>query len=74
MLLSLLPSRSYGVLIWELVSGQDITEMQPLAIARQMHVRTPPPQHHHHQTDTHLVALSKRSTWGVRGVRAWVSC
>ena len=30
---------SYGVLIWELVSGQDITEMQPLAIARQMHVR-----------------------------------
>ena len=30
--------RSYGILIWELVSGQDITEMQPLAIARQMHV------------------------------------
>lgn len=27
---------SYGVLIWELISGQDITELQPLAIARQM--------------------------------------
>ena len=27
---------SYGILIWELISGQDITEMQPLAIARQM--------------------------------------
>ena len=31
--------RSYGVLIWELVSGQDITEMQPLAVARQVPVR-----------------------------------
>ena len=29
---------SYGVLIWELISGQDITELQPLAIARQMQV------------------------------------
>ena len=26
---------SYGILIWELISGQDITELQPLAIARQ---------------------------------------
>lgn len=30
------------MLIWELVSGQDITEMQPLAIARQMHVSSRP--------------------------------
>lgn len=29
---------SYGVLIWELISGQDITELQPLAIARQVQV------------------------------------
>ncbi|KAK9807719.1 hypothetical protein WJX72_007116 [[Myrmecia] bisecta] len=27
---------SYGILIWELISGADITEHQPLAIARQM--------------------------------------
>lgn len=27
---------SYGVLVWELVSGADITEHQPLAISRQM--------------------------------------
>ena len=26
---------SYGILIWELISGQDITAMQPLAISRQ---------------------------------------
>ena len=26
---------SYGILVWELISGQDITELQPLAIARQ---------------------------------------
>ena len=26
---------SYGILIWELISNQDITELQPLAIARQ---------------------------------------
>lgn len=48
--------RSYGVLIWELVSGQDITEMQPLAIARQMQVslsslRSPP-------LDPHSVACN----------------
>lgn len=28
--------RSYGVLIWEIVTQKDITEFQPLAIARQM--------------------------------------
>ena len=27
---------SYGVLVWELASGQDITHFQPLAMARQM--------------------------------------
>jgi hypothetical protein len=27
---------SYGILIWELVSGEDITEYQPLAISRQV--------------------------------------
>jgi serine/threonine protein kinase len=26
---------SYGILIWELISGKDITEYQPLAISRQ---------------------------------------
>lgn len=27
---------SYGVLIWELVSGEDITDFQPLAMSRQV--------------------------------------
>lgn len=36
---------SYGVLIWELISGQDITELQPLAIARQMQVCCPAMSH-----------------------------
>jgi hypothetical protein len=27
---------SYGILIWELVTGYDIVEYQPLAISRQM--------------------------------------
>ena len=26
---------SYGILVWELISGKDITEFQPLAISRQ---------------------------------------
>lgn len=29
---------SYGILIWELVSDQDITNLQPLAIAQAMQV------------------------------------
>jgi hypothetical protein len=27
---------SYGILIWELISGEDITEYQPLSISRQV--------------------------------------
>eukprot|EP00879_Flechtneria_rotunda_P033351 GHRR01036928.1.p1 GENE.GHRR01036928.1~~GHRR01036928.1.p1 ORF type:complete len:175 (+),score=52.84 GHRR01036928.1:478-1002(+) len=27
---------SYGILIWELISGEDITEFQPLSISRQV--------------------------------------
>jgi serine/threonine protein kinase len=27
---------SYGILIWELVTGEDITEYQPLSISRQV--------------------------------------
>ncbi len=27
---------SYGVIIWELVGGQDITECQPLALSKQL--------------------------------------
>ena len=41
---SLDPCRSYGVLIWELVSGQDIVWMHPPAITRRMHVRIDPCQ------------------------------
>ena len=29
---------SFGILIWELISGMDITDMQSLAITRQMKV------------------------------------
>ncbi len=29
---------SFGILVWELVSGMDITDMQSLAITRQMKV------------------------------------
>ena len=29
---------SYGVLLWELISNQDITNLQPLAIAQAMQV------------------------------------
>lgn len=27
---------SYGILIWELITGEDITEYQPLSISRQV--------------------------------------
>ena len=29
---------SYGILVWELISNQDITNLQPLAIAQAMQV------------------------------------
>ena len=29
---------SYGILVWELISDQDITNLQPLAIAQAMQV------------------------------------
>ena len=29
---------SYGILVWELITGLDITEFQPLAIAQAMQV------------------------------------
>jgi hypothetical protein len=32
---------SYGILIWELISGEDITEYQPLSISRQVSVCDP---------------------------------
>ena len=32
---------SYGILVWELISDQDITNLQPLAIAQAMQVKTP---------------------------------
>ncbi len=31
---------SYGILVWELISDQDITNLQPLAIAQAMQVET----------------------------------
>ena len=31
---------SYGILVWELISDQDITTLQPLAIAQAMQVST----------------------------------
>ena len=34
---------SYGILVWELISDQDITTLQPLAIAQAMQVS---PQQH----------------------------
>ena len=39
---------SYGILVWELISNQDITNLQPLAIAQAMQVShicaaSPPP-------------------------------
>lgn len=38
---------SYGILVWELISNQDITNLQPLAIAQAMQVSylvwVPPP-------------------------------
>ena len=37
---------SYGILIWELISGQDITELQPLAIARQAQRKVCRPLNH----------------------------
>ena len=32
---------SYGILVWELISDQDITNLQPLAIAQAMQVKPP---------------------------------
>ena len=32
---------SYGILVWELISDQDITNLQPLAIAQAMQVSLP---------------------------------
>lgn len=32
---------SYGILIWELISGRDITEYQPLALSRQSPTQSP---------------------------------
>ena len=38
---------SYGILVWELITGLDITEFQPLAIAQAMQVSALEELHFH---------------------------
>lgn len=40
---------SYGILMWELISDQDITNLQPLAIAQAMQVSN-------HKVSSHAVS------------------